>query len=142
MHKGVGVVIGNRTRTKFFIQQKDETYPIEKWRNSFSFWGGKIETGDDSILDALKREISEEITNSFNFNQANFSFIKEFRINSDSNFIFYFFELLLDEKEFNSLRNATILEGKSSFKTGKELLEGNWIWSLETVIYEYFNSIT
>ena len=40
IHEWVIVIITNPSRELFFTQQKDGLYPIPKWSNFYSFFGG------------------------------------------------------------------------------------------------------
>ena len=42
-HTGVGLIVANKDRSRYFVQEKDETYTPKKWANCLSFWGGGIE---------------------------------------------------------------------------------------------------
>lgn len=57
-HRGVGLVVTNRARSAFFLQQKDEAY--EPHPLGYSFFGGAIEAEEDP-LQALERELHEEL---------------------------------------------------------------------------------
>ncbi len=52
-HKGVGAIITTPDKSLFYLQQKDETYPIAKWRLALSVWGAAME--------AVLRELKEEL---------------------------------------------------------------------------------
>jgi len=137
MHKGVGLIITNKNKTHFFVQQKDENYPVKKWAGCYSFWGGKIENTDNSKLDALKRELVEEIENVIDFESSAINFMKSFEIICDRNFEFHLFELLLEDELFSELQNATIMEGYGVTLTTDEVKNGKWIWCLEKVVDNY-----
>ena len=57
MYKAVGTtfVAKNTKRMLLNLRSKSVSYP-----NTWSFWGGKIEKGEEPI-DALRREMNEEI---------------------------------------------------------------------------------
>ncbi len=137
MHKGVGLIITNKSKAQFFIQQKDENYPIKKWAMCFSFWGGEIEETDDSLLRALKRELVEEIEDVINFESLTINFVDEFKINCDEAFVFTLFELILDNEQLHQLQEAKIFEGYGKLVSLDELKNGKWIWCLEHVIAQY-----
>ena len=60
VHTAVGVAITDKKRNLFFIQQKDESYPIPELRLNFTFFGGRLNDNEDE-KDALKRELLEEL---------------------------------------------------------------------------------
>lgn len=88
-HHGVGLLIKNAEQDLFFVQQKDETYPVEKWRGSISFWGGKIEDFDTDSKTAVLRELNEEIITEVEFEKCNFEFVKQFAIKTTSKPYFF-----------------------------------------------------
>ena len=65
-HEGVGLLISNSNRSRFYIQLKDATYPIPKWRGACSFWGGAVESEDKNEEAAVWRELREEIPQALN----------------------------------------------------------------------------
>lgn len=136
MHKGVGLIITNKEKSLFFVQKKDKNYPIKKWIDCFSFWGGAIEDDDQSPLDALIREVKEEIN--FDLKIDEIKFIDEFMVKSDTDFPFFLFELIVSEETLKALPQLKVNEGNSSLVSKDELLKGQWIWGLELVIANYF----
>jgi len=46
---------------EFYLEEKPANYAIERFRGKLSFVGGAIETKDDSPLEALVRELTEEV---------------------------------------------------------------------------------
>ena len=60
VHTSAGVAITNEARDLFYIQQKDEFYPIPDFRLLYAFFGGAIKDGEDGTT-ALKRELLEEL---------------------------------------------------------------------------------
>ena len=137
MHKGVGLIISNKSKTLFFVQQKDENYPVKKWAGCYSFWGGKVEESDDSLLEALKRELFEEIKANIDFDVSKINPIGEFIIDCDEKFLFNLFELVLPEDQLHKLQSAEIYEGYGTLISLNELKRGKWIWCLEQVVAEY-----
>ncbi len=137
MHKGVGLIITNKKRTLFFVQQKDENYPVEKWAKCYSFWGGKIEESDFSYLEALKRELYEEINGNIDFTSSKIEFVSKFIVNCDKTYEFNLFELVVDDMELQELKSTEIFEGHGVLISLNELINGKWIWCLERVINQY-----
>ncbi|MDW7692990.1 NUDIX domain-containing protein [Flammeovirgaceae bacterium SG7u.111] len=138
MHQGVGLLIGNKERELFFIQKKDAGYQLPKWVGAYAFWGGKIEENDPSPFDALLRELSEEIVVDLDKNKI--QFVNQFLVQSDKEYSFHLYELLLTDEELTSLSTATILEGECELVSKKNLLQKPWIWGLEKVIDAYFST--
>jgi len=54
------VSITTHNRGLFYIQQKDENYPILSFRLKYTFFGGKVEPNEDAD-DAIVRELNEEL---------------------------------------------------------------------------------
>lgn len=48
-------------KVEFYLEQKPQDYAIAKYRGKLSFVGGGMETTDPNSLEALVREISEEV---------------------------------------------------------------------------------
>lgn len=135
MHKGVGLIIGNASKELFFVQKKDKDYPVTKWVDGFSFWGGAVEENDPSPYEALIRELKEELT--IDLDYPKIQFVQEFLVKSDRIYTFYLFELLVDDKVLQTLNQQTVKEGHADLVTRADLLTQNWIWGLEQVIAAY-----
>jgi len=135
MHHGVGLIIRNQAKSLFFVQKKDETYPLAKWVGALSTWGGKIEEEDGSPFKALLREVDEELA--FPLDPAKITQVGEFLVQSDSNYVFYLYETVVDEETLAALKHQQVKEGTSEVLTRAELLARDWVWGLEKVIKEY-----
>ncbi|WP_372370076.1 NUDIX domain-containing protein [Candidatus Uabimicrobium sp. HlEnr_7] len=61
IHNGAGIIITNENYSKFFVQRKDNTYPLESCRLCISLFGGACDPGEQSS-DTIVREINEELT--------------------------------------------------------------------------------
>jgi len=140
MHKGVGLIIRNELGTHFFIQEKDEQYHTEKYRNCFSLWGGAIEKGE-TVLEAVVREAKEEIS------LADYSFLAEikqketsFLGDEDHKFYFTLFESIVSESEFTKITDSQILEGRGKVVHFDELLKIKWVWGLDKAVKSYIES--
>jgi len=136
-HKGVGLIICNSAKTKFFIQQKDDLYPIEKWRNTFSFWGGAMEKSDISEKVALIREITEELFPPEMVLQKNWKYVDNYNITGDANFIFSLFELKVNDAELIEISKINVKEGKGKLMYLNEINTSTWIWNLEIAFHAY-----
>lgn len=139
MHKGIGLIIGNRNRDKFFIQIKDNEYPIKKWIGAFSFWGGGIEASDISELEALRREIIEEIEPADFILNHEWKRIDSFIVESEPAFHFTLYEMLIEDHEFDEFNHVSINEGFGTFAFHTDLLEREWVWGLKSVFQKYMN---
>ncbi len=136
MHLGVGIIIINENRDSCFVQIKDEHYPVEKYRNGLSFFGGKIEVGE-SPLEGLLRELEEEIDIKDLIPVLSIRFIQKFEIGQNPKFEFHFFEGILSQEEFNILTERKVFEGTGKSFPISSITNLNWIWGLEKVISEY-----
>lgn len=135
-HKGVGVIITNPQREVFYLQQKDDHYPVPEYRLCYSFFGGAIEAGETS-LDALKRELEEELHKdvaALVFSGA--ELVHRFDIRSHGKtYTFTLYEAVVPEV----LRIAEyhVLEGAGVMKTRSEISRLPFIWGLEQVVTAY-----
>jgi len=136
MHLGVGIIIRNESGDLFFIQEKDETYPIEKYRNCYSLFGGKIEEGETPLI-GLRRELKEEIEMGDLIQHINIHFLQSFIIKNDNPFSFHLFEGIMNDDHFNSLLQKKVIEGRSKVLNKNQLENGRWIWGLEKTIAYY-----
>jgi len=71
---------------------------MDRW---FSFWGGKIESFDETPYHTLIRELSEELSTSINFAEKDVKFIDKYTVESDNAFIFNLFGLTLNKHQFH-----------------------------------------
>lgn len=121
----VGVIITNPDKTLFFLQQKDETYFIKEYRLRHCFFGGGVKKGEKE-LDALKREINEELDKSFVD-----LIIKSLKRKSDSYFTnienntyrFTLYESVISDDELKRLSKLSPKEGKTGVLLNKEELK-------------------
>ena len=135
MHEGVGLIIGNEEKSMFFLQKKDKTYPITKWVDGFSFWGGAIEENDKSPYEALIREIQEELTVELDDEQI--KYVGEFLVNSDEKYKFHLFELIVSDATLEMMKGQKVNEGLACLAKTETVLNEKWIWGLEQVIVQY-----
>lgn len=138
MHTGVGIIIRNKSGNSFFIQEKDESYPVERYRNCCSLFGGKIEEGE-TPLEGLKRELMEEVDFGNLIHKMDVRFIQSFLI--QNRFEFNLFEGILEDPDFYFLKDKAIFEGRSKMLNKDFLMEEKWVWGLEEVISFYFKNV-
>lgn len=60
-NKGAAAIIYNKETGEFYFELKPSNYPIKEARGKLALVGGKVDTTDASSLDALIREIREEV---------------------------------------------------------------------------------
>lgn len=131
-HRGVGLVLTNTNRDLFYLQQKDETYPIAKWQLALSVWGGAVEAEDDSDENALLRELREELNWTRTENALPLGI---FDVKSEQRFFISLFEIVLPEEELISFSENTIVnEGYGILLTKEELGKYSWVWDLDSIL--------
>ncbi len=88
-------------------------------------------------MEALKRELSEEIEDNFELSISKFDFVSKFMVECDKRYEFNLYELVLNDEKLQQLQSAKILEGYGVLVSLEELKRGRWIWCLEQVIAQY-----
>ncbi len=137
MHQGVGVLIGNKNGSRFFVQQKDETYPHEAWRGCLSFWGGAIQAGE-SPRTALARELEEEIPESVAL-LADFDIeqLKKYTVQAyHGAFELTVFEVKVTDKILQQLTTIRVLEGEGVLLERAAIEKRKWIWETDFIFAE------
>ena len=142
MHKGVGLLISNLDGSRFFIQQKDESYPYEEWRNCCSFWGGAIEEEDASELVAVHRELEEEIPDTLELLlPMDKKIIGKYKIPTfDSAFWLTVFVVQVTNAELDKIATTKVLEGRGVLFSRVEALAQKWIWNTDFIFHDYMKS--
>jgi len=131
---GVGVVITDDSKSQFYIQQKDETYPVPEYRHLYSFFGGSIEPGEDE-LGALERELGEELNHESarTIVQA-VKKIGDFAVSTGNiEFSYTLFEAKLPLDYLNLLKEIVVKEGRGFLMTKEEFAHLEFIWKLDGV---------
>lgn len=127
----VGVIITNPEKTLFLLQQKDETYFIKEYRLRYCFFGGSIKKREKEI-DALKREINEELDKRFVD-----SIIKTLKRKSDSYFTnienntyrFTLYESVISNDKIKELAKLSPKEGKRGVLLNRQELKNILIFT-------------
>lgn len=135
-HKGVGLLIANQDQSRFFVQQKDETYPYPEWQLAYSFWGGAIEA-NETTQEALFRELFEELPNyAPALIKKEPSFVGSFSVftGDETFFELNVFILSIDNELFETFSNDSVLEGYGRFVGKEELLSSVWIWNTSFIL--------
>lgn len=137
MHQGVGLLIGNKNGSQFFVQQKDDTYPHEVWRGCLSFWGGAIEQGE-SPRTALARELEEEIPESVAL-LADFDIeqLKTYTVHAyHGAFELTVFEVKVTDEILQQLTTIKVLEGEGVLLERAAIENRKWIWETDFIFAE------
>lgn len=139
IHRGVGLLIGNESHSQFFIQIKDETYPMPRWRGACAFWGGAMEPEDASELAAVLREVEEEIPAALPcLNLVEKDKVDTFWVENDGNpFWLTIFEAIVSDKELQTIANVDVLEGGGCLVSREELLPKSWIFGMDFIFKKY-----
>jgi len=139
VHKGVGLLIGNSDQTQFFVQIKDEEYPFEEWRGACAYWGGAIEEDDSSELEAVERELEEEVPGAVPILED----IPKIRVDKywveevEQPFWLTIFEAVVSDEQLKRVAENEVLEGYGRLMTREEILESKWIWKMDFIFKKY-----
>ena len=142
-HQGVGVIITNEDRTQFYFQDKGDSYPIVRYQNCLSFFGGRLDKiNGEGINGALKRELQEPSELGDYWGNVVYEAAEELETVKvkdglgDYNITIY--EAVLSNEVFNELVKApTGREGTGVVVPKDELLQHKYIWGLEGVLHTY-----
>jgi ADP-ribose pyrophosphatase YjhB (NUDIX family) len=133
-HEGVGLIIRSNDASLWFVQQKDETYPIEKWRLSYSLWGGAMEVGESPEV-ALLRELKEELdwvpeTMPISIGRK--------LVQSDRIFPIHLFEYLMPKENLKTwVQGLEVQEGYGKLVVKEALFEQSWVWDLDQLMKDH-----
>ena len=141
LYIGVGIIITNKKRNKFYFQQKDETYWIKQYRLKYSFFGGGVEQ-KESAREALKRELYEELESvaaKIILNNYKEVFISRLVNIFGENCKHFIFEAILSDEEFEKITRLPIKEGKrGKIFSKQELTENDFFIGGWKILENYF----
>ena len=139
IHRGVGLLIGNEDQTQFFIQIKDNTYPIPQWRGACAFWGGAMEPEDVNELAAVLREVEEEIPAALPcLNLVEKDKVDTFWVENNGNpFWLTIFEAVVPNEQLQTIAKVDVLEGNGRLISRAELLSKFWIFGMDFIFKKY-----
>ena len=145
MKQGVGVIITNEEKGLFYIQQKDETYPLKEFRLKYTVFGGGIEEGEDD-LEALERELLEELDGSV----AKIVFASSKKIKGEKiktihgeEYLFNLYESTLSNEEIKEISKHKVKEGKQGSLISKnDISKIEFVDDLIPLLEEYFTGLT
>ncbi len=151
---GVVLIITDETRQNFFLQKKDPSHPEPTCRGSLSFFGGSIEPSDIDPLQALIRELDEELE----LGEKRSLLVEKIEPFSarlelhnpllDQSYACFAYAVALGTEQFQSLRLAVetgeikVNEGLPYFAKRSELVWNNrlgFVYSLEQILDEYLS---
>lgn len=134
-HHGVGALVTNAARSRFFVQQKDASYP--GYPLAYSTFGGAREPGEGSAQ-AAARELREELGDAAAaLLDAGLVEVLTTRLEPDG-FTFTLFEILVDDAQLDALAGVPVFEGeRGALVTRAELAELPFIWGLGAVLEAY-----
>lgn len=139
-HRGVGVLVTNRPRTRFFVQRKDDTYP--RFPRGYSLFGGACEAGESTEA-ALVRELHEELgpPRADVLVGAGLHLCAT-HVLGDTRFAFALFEACVDDAELDHFASLPVFEGECGTVIERDRLLGlPWVWDLGVVIAAYLRRL-
>ena len=140
-HEGVGLLISNSNRSRFYIQLKDATYPIPKWRGACSFWGGAVESEDENEEAAVWRELREEIPQALNIITTILPINRYLVTTERISFGLSVFEACIDNSQLNRLSKGPVHEGIGCLISQKDLLNHKWIFDMGFIFKSYLDEL-
>jgi 8-oxo-dGTP pyrophosphatase MutT (NUDIX family) len=137
-HRGVGVVVTNADRSRFFVQQKDADYP--SFPLCYSFFGGSLEPGE-TVAQALRRELVEELgkhpANTILGHGASEVFDGPVS-GPERSYRFTLFEAVVEDDVLDMLSQVEVAEGERGAVFERVAFRAlPFIWSLEQVVDAY-----
>lgn len=138
-HRSVGVIVRNPAATRFDVQQKDAAYRPHP--RGYSLFGGAIEP-DESPLEALARELDEELGEAAQLLlAARPALVSETRV-GPSEFRFSLFEVVLADALLDTLARAPVYEGERGAVVSRQQLRSlPFIWGLQAVVLAYLDGL-
>lgn len=141
VYMGVGIIITNKERDKFYFQQKDETYWIKQYRLKYSFFGGGVEQ-EEGAYEALKRELYEElesVATKIILNNCEEVFISRLKNIFGRNCKQFIFEAILSDEELININKLPVKEGKrGKIFSRQELIEEDFFVGAWKILGDYF----
>ena len=112
---------------EFYLEEKPTDYRIEKYRKKLSFIGGAIDTTDKGSLEALVRELTEEVGSSeartilINYLYRNGKVFQKIVENFESKeVVTYIYSIKVDSKEeWNKVKSSYLTHDAGSAKVLK-----------------------
>lgn len=143
--QGVGVLITNENKSKFFLQVKNETYPHKEFVNKLSFWGGRVERGEE-LDQALHRELQEELhDDSYKIIQNKIKRLKTYTIKTRKGIFplkynFTFYQATVTDSEIEFISSKPVYEGLAKTISLEEFRNSQFIWNLDIVKQDFLET--
>ncbi len=144
--RGVGVIVTDGKGDIFYIQQKDEKYPVPEFRLCYSFFGGNIEPGETE-KNALERELKEELEDIVAFNVLQASkklWTMELFGKTESGktaYDFTLYEAVLTNEQLLEAARRRVREGRGKFFSKDKITKLPFIHGLEAALKRYFDKV-
>lgn len=142
-----GVVVIIYSGDRMIVQRKTPSYPVTKWRNCLSFFGGSL-FKDENPRDGLLRELNEEIPKAVSKIEQKIAYWRKFRLRGASNmYNLHVFRCELSPLRFDDLLAAlldpdVVLEGtQCEISNLGDANEWRWMASLMTVVRRHYKEL-
>jgi 8-oxo-dGTP pyrophosphatase MutT (NUDIX family) len=134
-HHGVGALVTNPARTRFFLQQKDASYP--RFPLAYSTFGGAREAGESPEA-ALARELGEELGEALAAALIHAGPREVLTTTLAAGFRYTLFEIVIADERLEALAAVEVLEGERGAVVSRaQLTTLPFVWGLEAVIAAY-----
>ncbi len=135
---GVGVLVANSDKVMFYLQRKDNEYPIQEYRGKFSFWGGGVRP-DESVLQAQKRELWEELR-PYAAKTISDCMVKVGDYDMQPEGTFTLYEAVLSDDNFRMISQLSVNEGIGLVVPRHDILKMEFVYGLEEVMRQYIEA--
>lgn len=140
-YQGAMIVITNKNRDKFYIQQKDETHPIKKFRLCYTFFGGGTEK-EENEFNTLERELKEELSY-----EAYYPILKhkkrifDAKIKvKDKKILVAMFETALEDKDLLSISKMSVKEGRGYLIKKQDIINLKFMHDINKIVEQYIRN--
>lgn len=136
-HHGAVVIITNPERSRFVVQEKDESYKAHP--NGISLFGGALELGE-TPREAMERELAEETDEAVCLTIT--SALQELWTQEvtcgDISYTLTVFDSVLSEDEVSKIAAAPVKEGRRGLEIDRVTFPTiDWVWGLKAIAERY-----